>query len=492
MLLSLIVTAAQLYHGQARSCAPLRNRDIFSTVEVQVGTPPQSFDLVADTGSNTLIVQSCVCQEVSSCPSSFGRCFRGFGKSKTFSVPRAVNTNANGDPQVWILEYGSGDIEALLASDKVSIANFSASMNNSLLLMVSQALNFNVGQFEGILGLGIPNLTVASGASRQTELTTFLEQAKVHRFSLCFNALSDGVLGLGGPSHLKSLASTSREHWALNLRNVSVAGHAVSLQDKAQVIPDSGTTLITGPQKQIAALFELICAKWQRCRKAKLDLSTLMVQAEESNSGAAWIDPSSVLHRLLKAFKTHAKRSQSPDAQLSEDGMSQASGAAALHMLLQDCNSWQHNVDLNEEMPEVVFQLEGADGAVQDIRLLPSSYVAEVSSGVMVWTRKYLMGILPYWWPEFEESASCATLFGAENYIGDEVWILGTPLFYNHRVHFNLGSPPSVAFDDEPCGNCVDGHEVAELSLTQGRGIRQVRHEPRAPWPRAYRKAKPS
>ena len=35
---------------------------------------------------------------------------------------------ANGDPQVWILEYGSGDIEALLASDKVSIANFSASM----------------------------------------------------------------------------------------------------------------------------------------------------------------------------------------------------------------------------------------------------------------------------------------------------------------------------------------------------------------------------
>eukprot|EP00435_Cladocopium_sp_Y103_P028259 s1971_g7.t1 len=35
----------------AKTCSPLKNRDIFSTVEVEVGTPSQRFELVADTGT---------------------------------------------------------------------------------------------------------------------------------------------------------------------------------------------------------------------------------------------------------------------------------------------------------------------------------------------------------------------------------------------------------------------------------------------------------
>eukprot|EP00913_Durusdinium_trenchii_P001614 g1495.t1 len=130
-------------------------------------------------------------------------------------------------------------------------------------------------------------------------------------------------------------------------------------------------------------------------------------------------------------------------------------------------------------MPAIEFRLQGADGAQQDIQLLPSSYIAEVSSEALVWSQKYLLGILPYWWPETEEESSCAILLGTANYTGmDQVWILGTPLFYNRRVHFDL-STLQIGFSDEPCGSCDSGNyeTVGNPSLVQGATpMRQLRH----------------
>lgn len=37
-------------------------------------------------------------------------------------------TVSEANPEVWILKYGSGDIEALVASDRVSISNYTAEM----------------------------------------------------------------------------------------------------------------------------------------------------------------------------------------------------------------------------------------------------------------------------------------------------------------------------------------------------------------------------
>ncbi|CAL1154976.1 unnamed protein product, partial [Cladocopium goreaui] len=471
----------------AKTCSPLKNRDIFSTVEVEVGTPSQRFELVADTGSNTLIVQSCVCQELGSCPSSFGRCFRGNATS-TFSIARSQN--GDGDPHVWILKYGSGDIEALVTTDFVSVGSYTARMNSSLLLMVSQSLNFDAS-FEGILGLGVPNVTAkigpAGGTHRQPEvLTSFLDGARVNHFSLCFNSGNDGVLALDYETAAKPLASTSREHWQLKLLGASVAGHQISMgQDTAKhsAIPDSGTTLITGPQEQIAALLESICEKWPRCKTAREELNIAMVQTLSKTASKGGVASRSKT-RLLDAYARWHESSAGAFAQANASFT--GSGAFALQMLMEDCSSWKTGVHLNAEMPTIKLHLEGADGTNQDVQLLPSSYVAEVTANAMVWTQKYLLGILPYWWPELEEDSSCATLLGSAEYVGHQVWILGTPLFYNRRVHFDLGSPPSVGFSDEPCGSCVSGEYQNDISLAQSHsaGMRQLRHPGRVPWPK--------
>merc|ERR1719161_2959871 len=53
------------------------------------------------------------------------------------------------------LMFGSGEVEAIIATDVVRVGSVSTSMEEGVLLMVNHALKLS-GPFEGILGLGPP------------------------------------------------------------------------------------------------------------------------------------------------------------------------------------------------------------------------------------------------------------------------------------------------------------------------------------------------
>jgi len=142
-------------------CADLTNRGTHSTVDVEVGTPGQVFSVVADTGSNSLIVPSCTCNENNRCETE-NRCFRGTNASSTFLI------SGGEQPLVMTLSFGSGDIQAALASDVASVDGLKVTMNHSLLLMIDQALSFG-GPFEGILGLGLPQRQSMLRVAEQSE-----------------------------------------------------------------------------------------------------------------------------------------------------------------------------------------------------------------------------------------------------------------------------------------------------------------------------------
>ena len=44
-------------------CEVLTNEETFASIKVSVGSPAQSFHVVADTGSNHVIVKDCVCTQ---------------------------------------------------------------------------------------------------------------------------------------------------------------------------------------------------------------------------------------------------------------------------------------------------------------------------------------------------------------------------------------------------------------------------------------------
>jgi len=496
-----VILGMVLRPPRQKSCSPLKNHESFSTIEVQIGTPPQKFDLVADTGSNDVIVQSCICKENGYCPKEFGKCFRGTNTSSSFVMQYMKN-------QTLLLSFGSGQIAAVASTDKVKVGSAEAYMDNSLLLMVKQALRIR-GQFEGILGLGRP--MEKEGQKRLGEVPGFLEKAKVDQFSMCFKHMSDGVLGLNMPPQQKAMGSVGALHWGLDFQGVSVgtANHKVLFcspeskklgqETACGAIPDSGTTLMMGPEKQILSLYEDMCSRWERCKKTHeglvqelkalekkagrdmaqdnlIDQGMFLLQnGQDPSDVAGWGDTLKNLQDILDGAKG---RGHKPAHAQAYDGDSAAgltsnkiSPADTFQLLLENCEQWLvKGTSLKDEMPSLFFHLAGAkDNATQVFEMHPETYVLQSTAEVVHKEIKKLMGILPVQILEKKKQFVCMPAFGKMNYptqLNGDVWILGTPLFFQFNVHYDRAAkPPTMALVTEDCGQCEDGQLVNKASL---------------------------
>lgn len=149
------------------SCIPLTNHGgTWFSVKTCIGTPPQCFDTVADTGSDSLVVPSCICSKTpgAGCGPK-DDCFQGTDKSSTFRIPE--------EPLGTSITYGSGTITAVIATDVVKVGPFEARMKDGILLVVDRSQLKISGPFEGILGLGVPQglgVFRTQGGGRQPSL----------------------------------------------------------------------------------------------------------------------------------------------------------------------------------------------------------------------------------------------------------------------------------------------------------------------------------
>jgi len=601
-------------------CAPLANKGTHFTIDVDVGTPGQRFSVVADTGSNTLIVPSCVCQERGQCPADGSEhCFTGTNRSSSFQVER----DANG-PTSLVLTFGSGQIKGIVAKERVKVGQVEAFLDDGLLLMTDRALNIQ-GAFEGILGLGVPqtpegeqqqqeagpagyadrmaeaaaraggeqppgdhqrmpaNLqdiiqkimgqaagrlpageaqpalqpraveiiplprgvspedymrqvvgamnisgggmvsasigsalvasadSLASAAARgalagqnpledllkkiiagqggavplgagppqRSSPKGFLEQAKVDRFSVCFNDGSSGVLSLGGEMPKASHGGIGKQHWGVDFRGISVGNETLPSQalfctpettnmteeqkTPCGAIPDSGTTTIMGPADQVLKLMEGICDGWDRCRKNYTAMVEATTAAENDMRKIYGFNPFNLKNAIKKTD--------------------------ILQAVLADCETWMDDKVGLKELPPLHFHVQGSNGTKQTLTIPGHLYIMETPRSLLQQQANHVsrapqqptylqldktsinasaldsipVGALNSGIGSQENMTGkvCAPAFGEMQYqtrANGPVWIIGTPLFYQYVVGYDVSTdPPSIAFSDQgetPCGGC--------------------------------------
>jgi hypothetical protein len=270
-------------------CSELKNHGSYFTVEIEAGIEKQKLDVVVDTGSDELVVPSCKCNDAHACS---GRCLK-----------QTIPKNA----QMVGLSYGSGGVKAAVMSAPVTVGSVHVDMHESILMMYDNDLDL-AGKFEGILALGPPHRSggskrmvrlpgddelVASAHNASSEgdgddgdnyfyTKSFLEEAGITRFSMCFNRASDGVLRLGEAAHSEdeTLGSIGGIHWGLGLSGVSAGSASAKViacapgssgagtENACGAIPDSGTTFMMAPQKELDDLYAGLCQAWPSCAKA--------------------------------------------------------------------------------------------------------------------------------------------------------------------------------------------------------------------------------
>mmetsp|Transcript_66393 Transcript_66393/g.187055 ORF Transcript_66393/g.187055 Transcript_66393/m.187055 type:complete len:510 (+) Transcript_66393:52-1581(+) len=461
---------------QGPECSQLTNvQGTHYTMPVLIGTPPQKFDLIPDTGSPWVIVADSKCT-VCDC-AKLNKCVNR-NKSRTLHVP-TLETNL---PETHVLSFGSGPISILVATDEVRIdgTKIRHTMDRGVLLMEDNGLGFS-GPFEGLFGLGIPEykLGQAFESMKHSYTDGFLHRAGIQSFSLC---LSDrgwsgegGVLRYNAPEGKELLGITERTmHWQLAFYGATVgAGKqppefcnyaAPGQSSPCAAIIDSGTTYILGPYDQLDKLFDGLCDGWERCRtKYTRFRDGVMAASKRIGSGNS--------------------------SQAKPDLMSKAE---LFQLLLNDCHTWMNKKNGIQELPKVSWVVKGRAGNEFHLELDPWDYIISEQTYKMQITYGKIDGMtyVTGWERRSKQIWACNPAFAFMDFPTERngpAWILGLPIFYSHRVSYNIEhNPPSMSFTKELCGGCTKAHrELHRWNRTGGQDTpkmpRKMRGEPHLP-----------
>jgi hypothetical protein len=220
---------------------------------ISIGTPPQTFQVIFDTGSSNLWVPSTKCQE---CP-----------RDKATYNSRASSTYvANGT--AFFIMYGSGPVAGFLSEDVTAVGSLSIADQVFAEILDVSGLGsaYSAGKFDGILGLAWPSISVDGVVPVFTNLVEdgVLEQP-VFSFSLGKEDGEAGELLIGGiddakyTGPLSYIPLSNLTYWALNLTSLTVDGKSMTTAKRC--IVDSGTSILTGPSEEVAALAEYMGAR---------------------------------------------------------------------------------------------------------------------------------------------------------------------------------------------------------------------------------------
>jgi len=212
------------------------NAQYFS--DITIGSPPQSFKVVLDTGSSNLWVPSKECGSIA----CYLHTKYDSSESKTYKK--------NGTS--FEIRYGSGSLSGFVSQDTVTIGDITIKDQLFAEATSEPGLAFAFGRFDGILGLGYDTISVNK---IPPPFYTMIEQNKLDEPVFAFylgNTEQESEVVFGGidKKHYKGdlikLPVRRKAYWEVEFEAIAF-GDSVADLDKTGAIVDTGTSLIAVP-----------------------------------------------------------------------------------------------------------------------------------------------------------------------------------------------------------------------------------------------------
>ncbi|XP_069731994.1 cathepsin E isoform X1 [Phaenicophaeus curvirostris] len=223
--------------------------------QIAIGTPPQNFTVVFDTGSSNLWVPSIYCIS------------KACTQHAQFQPSQSSTYQAVGTP--FSIQYGTGSLTGVIGSDQVVVEGLVVSNQHFAESVSEPGEAFLDAEFDGILGLAYPSLAV-DGVTPVFDNMMAQNLVELPIFSVYMNSNPTSSLGgellFGGfdPSRftgtLNWVPVTKQGYWQIQVDNILLGGTVTFCANGCQAIVDTGTSLITGPKKEIKELQNYIGA----------------------------------------------------------------------------------------------------------------------------------------------------------------------------------------------------------------------------------------
>ncbi|KAF2147315.1 uncharacterized protein K452DRAFT_261722 [Aplosporella prunicola CBS 121167] len=229
------------------------NAQYFS--EISIGTPPQTFKVILDTGSSNLWVPSSECGSIA--------CYL----HNKYDSSASSTYNKNGSS--FEIRYGSGSLSGFVSQDTFTIGDLTVKKQDFAEATSEPGLAFAFGRFDGILGLGYDTISVNKIVP---PFYNMVNEGKLDEPVFAFylsdtnNEGSESVATFGGvdKSHytgkLTKIPLRRKAYWEVDLDSITF-GDATAELDNTGVILDTGTSLIALPSTLAELLNREIGAK---------------------------------------------------------------------------------------------------------------------------------------------------------------------------------------------------------------------------------------
>uniref|UniRef100_A0A8D0H044 Peptidase A1 domain-containing protein n=1 Tax=Sphenodon punctatus TaxID=8508 RepID=A0A8D0H044_SPHPU len=245
------------YHPAVSNEAQLAVEPLLNSLDTEyygtiyVGTPPQKFTVVFDTGSSNLWVPSTYCSS-SACP---------------------LPSPSRGGAGTIAGHYG---IICLPQVSSLTDTNQMFAMSTS-----EPGFIFIYSKFDGILGLGYPSYAVG-GATPVFDNMMSEGLVQQDLFSVYLSRHDTGSVvifgGIDGSYYTGSvnwIPVTEQGYWQIKVDSITVNGQEVACSGGCQAIVDTGTSLLAGPANAISSLQNAIGATLGQYSQYDINCSNL-------------------------------------------------------------------------------------------------------------------------------------------------------------------------------------------------------------------------
>ncbi|XP_078500783.1 renin [Lissotriton helveticus] len=224
--------------------------------EITIGSPPQTFKVVFDTGSANLWVPSHSCSPLYSACVSHSR----YDSSKSDTYVE----NGTG----FAIHYGSGTVKGFLSQDVVMVAGIPV-IQVFAEATALPAFPFIFARFDGVLGMGYPGQAI-DGITPVFDRILSEHVLKEEVFSVYYSRdthLSTGgeiVLGGSDPNYytgsFQYMDLIRSDNWQIGMKGISIGAELLFCSEGCSVAIDTGASYITGPAGSVSVLMKAVGA----------------------------------------------------------------------------------------------------------------------------------------------------------------------------------------------------------------------------------------
>ncbi|XP_057584314.1 pregnancy-associated glycoprotein 2-like [Hippopotamus amphibius kiboko] len=223
--------------------------DLLYLGNITIGTPPQEFRVIFDTGSAELWVFSIYC--------SSPAC-----RANNLFNPRLSRT-FQGTHTVFCIQYGTETFMGFLGYDTVRIGNL-VNLGQTFGLRKWQT-GYEDKPYDGILGLAYPSLALENTTPVFDNMKTQgVISQPVFAFYLSDQKENGSVVMFGGVDHsyhkgeLKWIPVSQTQHWQMTVNRITMGRIIIGCIHGCEAILDTGTALLFGPPRSITTIQKLI------------------------------------------------------------------------------------------------------------------------------------------------------------------------------------------------------------------------------------------